>query len=310
MGSYLKLTRPFVRAFEKEIREASFKGGIKVNEPLKDHTTFRIGGAAKLWIEPRDEKDLELLVKYINRYNINSFLIGGGSNILASDRGFDGIAICLSAPYFGRIIVRENRINSGAGVNLARIVNLSSEKSLSGFEALAGIPGTVGGALCMNSGAKKHIGDIVINVKAMNALGRVSVLRAEDLEFGYRSSNLKGFIVLEAEFTLTKNKKESIKARIKDLILARRQSQPWRAKSAGCVFKNPDDSNLTAACLIERCGLKGRRAGGAQISAKHANFIINTGGARAGDVIDLMKLASGKVKKKFDIELKPEIITI
>lgn len=292
------------------ILKDTLKGKVKIDEPLYRHTTLGIGGPARIWFEPIDEEELKEILGFSRSKHLKIFVIGSGSNILVSNRGFNGVVIHLSSPYFKKVYFRKSNITAGAGILLTKLISLSCSHSLGGLEDLVGIPGTLGGALRMNAGYKRNIGDLVSRVKVMDKNGNLKILKKKDLKFGYRKSNLSRYIILEAEINLSKARKPDLFKRCEHLIRLRRVSQPWNEKSAGCVFKNPSRLDATAAALIETCGLKGKGFGGASISSKHANFIINKKSARYHDVIKLMNLINKKVKEKFGIELKSELIKV
>ncbi|MCU0666792.1 MAG: UDP-N-acetylmuramate dehydrogenase [Candidatus Omnitrophica bacterium] len=281
---------------------------IKLNYPLSRHTTFRLGGKAEYFIKPCTVEDLKLLLKCLKRYNISYSIIGLGSNLLISDQGKKGAVIQLSAPFFKKIKKARNFIEAGAGCPLGAVVSYAVSLGLGGFEFLSGIPGTVGGAIVGNAGQaykKRWMQDIVLSVTVMDAAGKIKAIPRDRIKFAYRASNLGKYIILSARFRFKAQKKEVIRRMIKDYCLYRRKKQLVSGFSAGCVFKNP--KSQSAGKLIDACGLKGKRIGGAYISAKHANFIINDGRAKTSDILSLMDLARLKVKRKFGIELQPEI---
>lgn len=279
---------------------------LKFNESLKERTTFKIGGAAEVFVEPNDETDLKSLITCAKSDNIPILVIGSGSNLLIGGGLIKAAVLKLNKPYFRKIVLKKNFLEAGAGVALARLISASAKKSLSGAEFLAGIPGTVGGALAMNAGAwGNDIGSLVESVRVMDYSGRIKTLRGKQLKFGYRKSNLAKFIILSARLRLKKIGRQSIRKNILRNLALRRNSQDSGFPNAGCIFKNPQGES--AGRLIDLCGLKGRRAGGAVISEKHANFILNRNNASAKDVMSLMKLARLRVMKKFGIDLEPEI---
>lgn len=284
----------------------SLNGKIIFNEPLKRHTTFNIGGPAKFFIEPKDTADLELTVGLLKKNKVPFYLIGRGSNILISDKGINAAVIRLSRPGFKKINLNGSLLECGGAALLSELVLFAKDNGLSAVEFLSGIPGTVAGALIMNAGAfGKNIGDLVENVTVMDYNSRIKRLRKEEIKFGCRKSNLSGYIILCASLKLHKEDKDEISGRIKEYINIRKKGQDYRYPSAGCIFKNPARSS--AGKLIDLCGLKGKRIGGASVSMKHANFIINIKKAKARDVLKLMDLMARKVKDKFNITLKPEI---
>lgn len=282
------------------------KTKIKFQEPMESHTTFKIGGPAKYYAEPKDTRQLKLLLKSANRYNIPILVIGAGSNILVNDNGVKGIVLRLNSPVFKKVSLGHNRLSVASGVSLSRLLKIAQQQGLAGLEFLAGIPGTVGGALAMNAGIpKKNIGDLVEAASVMDYRGKIRTFPKEKIRFGYRTSNLSKYIILNARFKLIKEDKREIKNRIKQYLGYRRKTQGKSRASAGCIFKN--HQGLSAGKLIDLCGLKGKRVRDASISDIHANFILNQGQAQAKDVLKLMDLARRKVKAKFHITLKPEI---
>ncbi len=286
----------------------SLKGKVRFLEPLKNYTTFKIGGKAQFFIEPKDISDLRLLLKFGKRYRIPIYVIGKGSNILVSDKGIKGVVLRLSAPYFKRISWRDNHLEVGSGVLLHKVVLFAQDYGLSGAEFLAGIPGTVGGALAMNAGVAggNHcIGDLVKTVTVIDFAGNIKTLCEKDIKFGYRESSPSKYIILSTCLRLVKKNKEEVKERIKEYLNYRKATQDLFWPSAGCVFRNPKGDS--AGRLIDLCGLKNKRMGDMCISLKHANFILNLGQGRARDVLKLMDLVREKVKDRFNITLKPEI---
>lgn len=285
----------------------SLKADIRFKEPLSRHTTLHIGGPADVWVAPDDREDLRKIICRCLKGGISYLVIGKGSNILFSDRGFRGVVICLSASAFTRIEIKGNRVSFGAGVSLNKLLNQTQEKGLGGLEFLAGIPATTGGALVMNAGARKRdIGTLVKNVTVMDKQGRVRVLNKKQSQFGYRRSRLNRYIVLEAEFKLIKRSPGRIKKNLSRFLEQKRKTQELNSNNAGCIFKNPRH-RLTAGQMLEACGLRRRRKGGAEISQKHANYIINKDNAKARDIFYLIELARREVKKKFGVNLEPEI---
>lgn len=284
----------------------SLKGKIRLDEPLENHTTFKIGGPAKYFIEPKDLDDLKTLVNLARNHKFPLLVIGRGSNLLVSDKGIDGIVIKLNSPYFKKLLFKNDICIAGAGCLLSEVIKNSGERCLSGLEFLIGVPGTVGGALVMNAGiAQRSIADYVEDITVMDYNGNIKALSKKEIKFGYRQSGLAKYIVLNSRFKFTRKKKQEIKLAIEDYLDERKQKQELHLPSAGCVFKNPAKSY--AGRLIDLCGLKGRRIGDACISVKHANFIVNLGKARARDVLSLMGLISEEVKNKFNVILEPEI---
>jgi len=281
-----------------------FKGRITLNEPLARFTTFRIGGVADYFVEPVDIDDVVNIVKYAADHGIPHYVMGNGSNILISDEGIRGVVINLETGF--NYLKHENEmIIAGAGVKIAKFVDYCIQNSYAGVEMLAGIPATVGGALIMNAGAYGgETADHVTEVKVIRN-GKLRTLSKEDCGFVYRSSNLKNTVILEATFKLPTGNKEEVSQKRKELILSRNQAQPVEVPNAGCMFKNPKDNK--AAILIDQCGLKGTKFGGAMVSTKHANFIVNYDNATAQDVIELVKIVKNTVHQKTGIDLEMEV---
>lgn len=294
--------------------------GARLNEPLDKHTTFNIGGKARVWFEPKDAQDLAFALIRLRRENTPVFIIGAGSNVLIKDEGINGVVVCLSSKAFKKIDVENLLVSCGAGVKLMSLIKKTNEIGLGGLEFLSGIPGTVGGSLAMNAGItqtarnaecgmrsyNRSIGDLVEDVMVMDYCGNIKTFFKKDLCFGYRSSNLEKYIILGVHFKLFKKDKQKIKEDIRNYLCRRRKAYGAPGYSAGCIFKNPSVKK-SAGWLIDSCGLKGRAVGGAVISAKHANFILNKGEACAADVLALMALIKKEVKDKFKLALKPEI---
>lgn len=271
-----------------------------------EHTTFKIGGPAKFFIEPKDSAELRLTLSYARKYKVPLFVIGAGSNILISDKGVAGIVLRLRSPYFRKLIFNGEHLEAGSGVMLNQLLNATQKQGLSGLEFLAGIPGTVGGALIMNAGIPgETIGDLVEEVRVMDYNGNIKLLKKGALKFDYRTSNLSKYIILNAGLNLLKKDKQDVKDRIAKYMNYRKMRQDISKPSAGCIFKNP--KGTSAGRLIDLCGLKGKRIGGACISKRHGNFILNQDKATAGDVLKLMNLIIRSVKHKFNITLQPEI---
>lgn len=287
------------------------KGIVKYNEPMFKHTTFRIGGPANMWVEPRDAQDLRKILLFARERNIKIFVIGCGSNILVQEKGFDGIVVNLSGNPFCKIEIKGTSVKTGSGALLSHLVMYSCKSRLDGLIGLAGIPGTVGGALHINAGYTSNIGDVVRKIKVMDVMGKSKVLEKKDLHFGYRSSNLAKYIILEAEFRLRKITKGNLINEYEHRMKLKRKTQPLDKRSAGCVFKNPPHrEKASAGEVIEFSGLKGTRCGGAEVSRKHANFIINSKFATSKDVIHLVELIRRRVKEKAGIDLRLELIII
>jgi UDP-N-acetylmuramate dehydrogenase len=293
------------------------RGEVRPNEPLSGHTSFRIGGPADALVLPEDRDDLIALLAEVRERGIPYVVLGGGTNLLVRDRGYRGVVISLKK-MAAIEVAREYRsvggsfavLHADAGAALARLLSFSAERGLTGLEFATGIPGTVGGALCMNAGtAQGEFGDIVEAVTMLAPSGDVVLRRNDEMAFGYRTANVPpGHIVLDAKVILRYGDAVKIKAQVKKLMDQRKARQPWGLPTAGSVFKNPMDE--AAGKLIESAGCKGLAVGGAQVSDKHANFIVNTGSAKAADVLALMETIREKVLEMHRIRLEPEIKVI
>ena len=291
------------------------KGNTILGERLGRHTSLRIGGPAAIWAQPRDVRDLKRIVIFAGEKGIPTFVIGGGTNVLARDEGFNGIVIHLGSSAFKNIRIDGTTIRVGSGFSVPALVRLCCSEGLSGLESLIGIPGTVGGAVCMNAGGwssplYKNIGDYVTSLKVMDSRGNIKRLKNKALSFGYRSSNLSAYIILEADLELGKEESSALKSRCSKFLKMKKGKQVLDLPSAGCVFKNPKDSQFTTGQMIDMLGLKGRVMGGAQVSPKHANFIINRGRASCEDVLKLVGIIRKKVMDNYNISLELEIKVI
>lgn len=267
---------------------------IKQKELLSKHTTLKIGGPAKYFCEPNDIDELLEALKFARRKKLQIFILGAGSNLLVSDKGFDGIVI---------------KFKGAAGLLLSKLLNNLALNGLSGLEFLAGIPGTLGGAIYMNAGAYgQTIGDYIASVCAVDYKGKQFCFNSKECKSGYRKSifQKKKLIITGVEFDLQKRKPADIKTEMKEIIKKRLAKQPYDMPSAGSFFKNPKGDY--SARLIEAAGLKGLRVGDAMVSKKHANFIVNAGKATAVDVKRLMKQIQKKVYVSFKIKLTPEVV--
>jgi len=282
------------------------KAKVKTKIPLSRYTTFKIGGEADFFIEPTDVRELRKILKIAKRNNLRIYILGAGSNLLVSDEGVRAVVIRLSSDYFKKIKFLGNYVWVGAGLKVSRLLKSCLENGLGGIEFLTGIPATLGGAIFMNAGTNEGcIGDFVEEVKVMDYNGKIKKLKRNSLDFGYRCSNLRNFIIIEALLRLIKKDKKEIRDKMDYFMNYRRLTQELSYPSCGCIFKNPN--GFFAGKLIEDCKLKGKSIGDAQVSQKHANFIINRNSASAKDVLKLIDYIKGKVKKKFNIDLELEI---
>jgi len=292
------------------LKGLNLKGKVLYNEPLCKHTTFRIGAPAKVWAEPQDLDDMISLLEISKAEGPPIFLIGEGSNLLVSDEGLDIMAVSLRRS-FNFLKISDDKITSGAGCGLQKFILKTLGDGYSGLEFMAGIPGTVGGAIKMNAGSGLNgpwISNFIERLKVINHEGKTQYIEKRDLKFGYRESGLKGFIILEADFNLEGAKDKTVLLNEYERFLREKKSkQDLSTPSAGCVFKNPGGSNLSAGRLIEECGFKGKKVGDAMVSDRHANFIVNLGNATFKDVTGLVELIRSEVDKKFGIKLETEI---
>ncbi len=287
----------------------NIKSKVYYQEPMRLHTSWKIGGLAEIFIPLSCEEDLVWLLKFSQEMPSPFFVFGKGTNLLAADSGIKGITVTLS-PDFSAYSIEGNVVKVQGGVSLSQLVRAVAEAGLSGLEFAAGIPGSVAGALVMNAGADgQSMSDIFLLARGITLSGGENIFSPKNTTFAYRSSSLRAekTIITYLEFLLTPGDKDKIKKNIAANLTSRRERQPQGA-SAGSVFKNP--SQGAAGWFIEKVGLKGMRSGGAMISEKHANFIINTGQATARDILNLMDRIKNDVETKFNISLEPEICLV
>ena len=286
------------------------KQDIYENEQMSRHTTFRTGGPASLFIRPRTTEEIKGVLKLLKRAEVDFFVLGNGSNLLVSDKGYDGVIISLGN--FADIKIEdETLINAQAGAMNSAIASLARDNSLAGFEFAAGIPGTIGGAMIMNAGAYGgEMKDITKQVKVLTADGEIIRLDNETMKFGYRTSAIKGksFVVLSALLELQKGNKEEISAKMQELALKRKEKQPLEYPSAGSTFKRPE--GYFAGKLIEDSGLRGFCVGDAAVSEKHCGFVVNKGRATSADIYELIKRVQDKVYEDSGVKLEPEVIML
>ncbi|HYQ61053.1 MAG TPA: UDP-N-acetylmuramate dehydrogenase, partial [Desulfatiglandales bacterium] len=274
--------------------------------PMGPYTTFRVGGKVEALCAVKDLVQLKELLSFAAKEHMPYLVVGKGSNILVKDKGLKGIALLLKGELEG-VEEKEGAIHAGGGLGVSELVRFTHKQGLAGLEFLAGIPGTVGGAVAMNAGAwGKSTADVVEAVEIVKTDGAKVMLKRSELQFAYRKALLPvGSVVVKARFKGTKDRPEAVGERIRDYLERRKSSQPLEHPSAGSVFKNPPHDY--AGRLIESAGLKGKRVGGAMISDKHANVIVNLGGASAEDILALMEKARQRVKEQTGIDLEPEI---
>lgn len=279
---------------------------VRINEPMKRHTSFKVGGDAAWFAVPETVEELKAVLRACEKADMPWYVIGRGSNLLVSDCGYPGVII--STAKLDKLEIEGTTVTAGAGVSLSRAASAAYQAGLTGLEFAAGIPGSVGGACVMNAGAygseMKHV---LKTVTVLTRDGHVKTLLAEELELGYRTSVIpkEGYLVLEAEMVLTEGVQEEIKAVMDDLASRRKEKQPLEYPSAGSTFKRPE--GFFAGKLIEDAGLKGFSVGGAQVSEKHAGFVINKGDAKAADIYNLCKAVEQKIMEQFGVKLEMEV---
>ncbi|MCR4674206.1 MAG: UDP-N-acetylmuramate dehydrogenase [Lachnospiraceae bacterium] len=290
---------------ENQLKEIIKKGLLKVGEPMKLHTTFRIGGKADYYVEPVYE-EVKPLFSFLMENNIPYTLIGNGSNLLVSDEGIEGVVVSFGTN-LSEIELDGNMICAQAGILLSRLGAFALEHSLAGLEFASGIPGTLGGAISMNAGAYGGEMKDVVRFVTVLEKGEVKRYSGNEMEFSYRHSRILGSdsIVLSVEMELKEGNPSEIQGLMKELNQRRVDKQPLNFPSAGSTFKRPE--GYFAGKLIEDAGLKGYTVGGAQVSEKHSGFVINIGGATSKDVCQLISDVQRIVKEKFDVELEPEV---
>lgn len=293
--------------FDSKVTNMIDKTSIYREEPMKKHTTFRVGGNADYFIVPKTIDEVKNVVALCKETDMPYYILGNGSNLLVSDKGYRGVIIQIYKK-MNEIHIEGNQIKVQAGALLSKIGSVALEAGLTGFEFASGIPGTIGGAVVMNAGAYGgEMKDVLEEVTALTPEGKVLVLKKEELELGYRTSVIakKDYIVLEAKLKLEKGDKDAIKARMDELKVQRTTKQPLEYPSAGSTFKRPE--GYFAGKLIQDAGLRGFQVGGAQVSEKHCGFVINKDQATAADVWELMCQVRAIVKEKFGVELEPEV---
>lgn len=292
---------------KNECKKIRIDSIIKYDEPLNNHTSIRIGGPADVFCSPGNIEDLKKVISISKEYNIPFWVLGNGTNLLILDNGIRGLVINLNKG-FKKTIFSDKIVKVGAGVSLVYLSKIALNRELSGLEFACNIPGTLGGAIINNAGFKGNfIAGVVQNVTFLTGENKIERTSKSNLNFNYRESNLKGksVIILEATLQLKKGNKEEIESKIKENIKIRETKQPLHKLNAGSIFKNPP--GYYAGELIEKVGAKGLSRGKAEVSTRHANFIINNGGASARDILYLIEEIEKRVKKNFGIKLEREI---
>lgn len=292
----------------KAISDLNFNLTVWRNEPMSKHTSFKIGGDADIFITVNSISDLAKVIEVLNDFNVPFFVIGNGSNLLISDKGIRGAVIKLGGEFSNIKLVDDNTIECGAGVLISKLCSFACQNSLSGLEFAYGIPGTAGGAVFMNAGAYgSEMKDIMLSAKSLTFSGEIINRSAEEMELSYRKSIYRQVdeIILSAKLELKKGEKLHIKEKMNEFIARRKEKQPLEYPNAGSVFKRPVGN--FAGTLIQTCGLKGKKIGGAMVSEKHSGFIINTGNATCEDVVNLIDHIKATVFEKSNIALECEV---
>ncbi len=310
-----------MRAVEAMTQQSQISALAQRDEPLSRHTTMKVGGPARWWAQPQSENELGAVLRAAKRDGLALQTLGAGSNLVAGDAGFEGVVLCLGSG-FAWHRVQGHRLTAGGAMLLPKLTKLALQHRLGDFEWACGIPGSVGGSVWGNAGARgwngetekfesRDAGADLESLVAFDRSGERHELRRDDIEFAYRRSSLGELVVAEATFALkplSETQANAHREAVKELLKIRRETQPVNAASAGCVWKNPRVEGCAGAGqLIERLGLKEMSVGGAQISAVHANFVVNTGGATGGDVRALMCQIEARVLQETGIQLEREV---
>jgi len=288
------------------VLEPVLEGEILYDEPMSRHTSYKIGGPADVMVCPRSVGGIQAALRVAREHRVPVFILGGGSNLLVRDGGLRGLVLNLYGT-LKELRAQGEEVTAGGGAKVTALVNFCARRGLAGLEPMAGVPGSVGGAVKGNAGAfGATISDHLAAVRLLEVAGEERVLSRETLHFAYRQSSLtEGEVVLSATFGLRRADPTALQEKVARILEERKAKQPVEWRSAGSVFKNPPGD--FAGRLIEACGLKGTREGGAAISERHANVIVNSGNARAEDVLALMRRMREAVREKFGITLSPEV---
>ncbi len=303
---YFTAANDDIRLFQREL---NIYGRVLFDEPLSGYTSMGVGGCAKILVFPQDIADLTRTCEFARQNNLALLILGGGCNLLVGGEGVSGVVICLKEG-FNSIARKGDGLVVQAGAKLPMVVSFAQEEELGGLEILAGIPGTLGGAVYMNAGTHDGcIAQVLEEVKILTADFKLKALKKDQLGFGYRHSSMpQGSIILEAKLKLVSRSRVQIEKKMRKILTQRRSNQPIGEKSAGCIFKNPP--NEYAGKLIEGVGLKGYSVKDAQVSEKHANFIINKGQATAQSILQLIELIKKRVWQERGIRLEEEVIIV
>ncbi|HZZ73424.1 MAG TPA: UDP-N-acetylmuramate dehydrogenase [Pirellulales bacterium] len=279
---------------------------LRREEPLSQHTWFRLGGVAEYFAEPTSVDELAALVRRCREQNLPVRILGGGSNILVRDEGVPGVVCRLDAPAFSQISTKGDRATASGGAKLGHVISVTVRDGLAGLEPLVGIPGTIGGALHGNSGSRGgDIGQWTCRAAVMTRSGEIVERGRNEMVFAYRQSSLDELVILEAEFQLEPENPDELTKRMQKQWIVKKAAQPMTHQNSGCIFKNP--RGLSAGMLIENAGLKNTRVGGAEVCDRHANFIVTTAEATGKDVLKLIDLVRSRVAERLGVELETEI---
>ena len=285
---------------------SGFEKIVRQQEPLARHTWFQLGGPAEYFAEPNSVDELAALVRRCHEAQVPVRVLGGGSNILVRDEGVPGMTVHLSATAFTEITVSGQVVSAGGGAKLGHVISAAVREGLAGLETLVGIPGTLGGALRGNAGSRSgDVGQWTCRATVMDRAGEIITREREDLVFSYRESSLDELVILGSQFRLERDDPEDLTKRMQKQWIVKKAAQPLSHQSAGCIFKNP--RGMSAGMLIDQAGLKGTRIGQAEVSDRHANFIVAAAGATSNDVLQLIELVKTRVNERLGIELETEI---
>ncbi|WP_152050559.1 UDP-N-acetylmuramate dehydrogenase [Tautonia marina] len=284
-----------------------FPGVVRTNEPLAPLTWFRLGGPADYFARPTSAEEVAFLVRACAGANLPWRVLAGGSNVLVRDEGVRGLVIHLESPSFSDVQILGNRLIAGSAVPMTALISQTARAGLAGLETLTGIPGTIGGAIRGNSGGRQGaIGQFVRRATVLEADGQIRTRQQDDLIFSYRRSNLDDCVILTAELELEPDDPEAVVRRMRSVWIVKKENQPYGHQSAACIFKNPTPE-ISAGTLIDQAGLSGHRVGGAEISDRHANYIIAEPGATVSDVLELIDFTREEVLRQFGYELDLQI---
>ena len=294
--------------FVREIKEILEEGRILLNEPMRNHTTFKIGGPVDYLILPSSMEEVSQTLRLLERHGIPHTILGNGSNVLVRDKGVRGAIVKFNSPFSAIRLEEGNRIFAGAGASLKDVAVFAADHGLTGMEFAIGIPGSIGGAVFMNAGAYDgEMKNVVVKVRSVAEDGSMHEMGPEEMDLSYRHSVFQqnGHAICEVELKLFPGDGSTIRMKMDDLTRRREQRQPLEMPSAGSTFKRP--TGYFAGTLIDQTGLKGLRVGGAQVSEKHAGFVVNTGNATAEDVMGLITEVQKRVFEKHGVKLYPEV---